>query len=381
MENVFITGAGSYLPGPPITNDGMEARLGVIDDTSTRLGRFVLRQNKIETRHYAIDETRSITHSNAEMAALAASAAVSASESSVGDIDFLASATTQGDLLVPGHGSAVHGEFARIAGAGPLEIASFQSVCASSIMAVRMASLVIAAGECQGALATGAEFSSRWFQPAFYTTALHQLENKDVRMAAEFLRWTLSDGAGAVLFEPRPNERRPSFKVDWVTLSSLADRFDVCMIAGAPYNNRHDLKNAWSHYPDGPLEAVQDGAVMLLQDMVLLKRIIRAWAGEYLKLVDDGRIVPSEVDWLLCHYSAHSLREELIEILKSTGGMIDEEKWFTNLPTKGNTGSAALFVMLSEFMEKGLAKPGDKILCVVPESGRAVIGFMMLTAV
>ena len=70
----------------------------------------------------------------------------------------------------------------------------------------------------------------------------------------------------------------------------------------------------------------------------------------------------------------------MIAVLKDTGGMIDEEKWFTNLPTKGNTGSAALFIMLDEFIAKGLAKPGDKILCIVPESGRAIVSFMMLTA-
>jgi 3-oxoacyl-[acyl-carrier-protein] synthase-3 len=61
--------------------------------------------------------------------------------------------------------------------------------------------------------------------------------------------------------------------------------------------------------------------------------------------------------------------------------MIPEEKWFTNLYTKGNTGSASIFVMLDEFIRLGLAKPGQRILCAVPESGRAMIGFFMLTAV
>lgn len=381
MQDVFLTGAGAFLPGEPVANDAMASRLGTIDGFSERVGRLILRQNRIETRHYAIDPEGRILHSGAEMAARAVSAAVAASECALGDLDFLATATTQGDLLVPGHASAVHGALAQASDAiEGIEIASFQSVCASAMMAARGAWLNVRAGEKKAAVAVGSEFSSRWFQPEFYRPAAHKLENNDTRMSAEFLRWTLSDGAGAVLFEPRPNDRHPSFRVEWITLCSLADRFDACMYAGATPEKRHDLTQSWSHYAGGPIEAARDGAVMLLQDMALLKRIIRAWVGEYLRLVDDGRFRPADIDWLLCHYSAHSLREEIISILKSTGAMIDEEKWFTNLPTKGNTGSAALFVMLDEFMEKQCARPGDKVLCIVPESGRAIVSFMMLTA-
>lgn len=381
MGDVFLNAAGSCLPGAPVGNDAMAGRLGVIDDQSVRLGRLILRQNKIATRHYAIDEAGRATTSNAEMAARAVAAALAASQCSAGAVDFLAAATTQGDLLVPGHASAVHGWLAAILPeVGGLEIASFQSVCASASMAARAAYLNIKSEEKNAAVAVGSEFSSRWFRPGFYEPARARLEDRDVRMAAEFLRWTLSDGAGAVLFEPRPASRGPSFKVDWITLHSLAHAFDVCMYAGATGAARHDLTQSWSLYADGPRAAVEDGAVMLLQDMTLLKKIIRGWVGEYLRLIDDGRIVPAHVDWLLCHYSAHSLREELIALLKAAGAMIDEEKWFSNLTTKGNTGSASLFVMIEDFMRLGLAKPGDRILCVNPESGRAVVSFMMLTA-
>lgn len=382
MNETFLTAAGTCLPGDPVSNEAMANRIGVIDDRSERLGRLILRQNRIEQRYYAYDETGAITQSNASMAALAAKAALEASHCSAADIDLLATATTQGDLLVPGHASSVHGELAaRCPDIGALEIASFQSVCASASMALRTAYLNIKADEKQAALVCGSEFSSRWFQPGFYTPATDRLADKEARMSAEFLRWTLSDGAGAVLLEPRPAKHSPSFKIDWISLHSLADRFDVCMYAGATGENRYDLeRGAWSHYQDGPLAAVKDGAVMLLQDMVLLKKIIRGWVGEYLRLIDDGRIIPDKVDWLLCHYSAHSLREELIRLLKAAGAMIDEEKWFSNLTTKGNTGAGALFIMIEEFMALGLAKPGDRILCVNPESGRAVVSFMMMTA-
>jgi len=118
-----------------------------------------------------------------------------------------------------------------------------------------------------------------------------------------------------------------------------------------------------------------------LQDFELLKRVIRAWVGVYLKKVDEGRIRPAEVDHLLCHYSARSLREEIVSLLEKTDGMVAEEKWFSNLAEVGNIGAASIWVMLEAFLRTGKLKRGEKVLCVVPESGRAFVGFMLLEAV
>ena len=52
----FITAVGKYLPGEPVTNDQMEARLGQIGSKPSGLRERVLRQNKIEQRYYAIDD-------------------------------------------------------------------------------------------------------------------------------------------------------------------------------------------------------------------------------------------------------------------------------------------------------------------------------------
>ena len=123
------------------------------------------------------------------------------------------------------------------------------------------------------------------------------------------------------------------------------------------------------------------GAVALLQDFTLLKAVIRAWIGVWLQKVDEGRIDPDAVDHLLCHYSARSLREEIVSLLENTGGMVEESKWFTTLPESGNVGAASIWIMLDALMRSGKVEPGQKILCIVPESGRAMVGFMMLEAV
>ena len=288
---------------------------------------------------------------------------------------FLATATTQGDLLVPGHAAAVHGELA----CGPLEIASFQSVCGSSLMAAKAAWLSVRTGEHAVAAACAGEFSSRWFRPAFYEGTALVDEKGRVRSEADFLRFTLSDGAGAIVLEPQPRNDRPSLKIRFVDIVSLAHRYDSCMWAGATVETRNDLSTSWSHL--GPVQASAAGAIALMQDFALLKRVVRAWVGVYLQKVDDGRIKPAEIDHLLCHYSAQSLREEIVSLLKTSDAMIPEEKWFSNLAHVGNVGSASIWIMLEEFLRQGQLKPGETILCIVPESGRALVGFMLLEAV
>ncbi|HVZ99939.1 MAG TPA: beta-ketoacyl-ACP synthase III [Caulobacterales bacterium] len=375
LRDVFITGAGAFLPGEPVGNDRMEDHLGRIAGRDSLFGKKALRWNGVESRHYAVAPDGRVTHTNAQMCALAVKAALEDAKLERRELGFLAAATTQGDYIVPGHAAAVHAEL----GGGALEIASFQSVCGSSLMAAKAAWLAVRAGEHDAAAACAGEFSSRWFRPSFYEGTSLVDEKGRLRAEADFLRFTLSDGAGAILLEPQAKPGGLSLKVEFIDIVSLADRFDPCMWAGASIETRADAKTVWSHA--GPRAAHAEGAIALLQDFDLLKRVIRAWVGVYLQKVDGGRIAPPQVDHLLCHYSAKSLRAEIVSLLEDTAGMIPEEKWFSVLREKGNIGAASIWVMLEAFLRDGRLRRGEKVLCVVPESGRALVGFMMLEAV
>ena len=372
LRDVYITGTGAFLPGAPVDNDRMEDHLGRIGGRDSLFGKKALRWNGVERRHYAMAPDGSVSHANAEMCALAVRAALEGAGLDPAAIGFLGAATTQGDLFVPGHGSAVHAEL----GGGPMEIASFQSVCCSSLMAAKAAWLCVRAGEHEAAAACAGEFSSRWFRPSFYEgSALVDAKGR-LRPEADFLRFTLSDGAGAIVLEARP--RPGSLKIELIDIVSLADRYDPCMWAGARMETRADLKTSWGTL--GPVAAHAAGSIALLQDFELLKRVIRAWIGVYLQKVEEGRIKPAEIDHCLVHYSAKSLRAEIVSLLQDTAGMVDEKKWFSVLREKGNVGSASIWLMLDGLAKSGKVERGQKILCVVPESGRALVGFMVLEA-
>jgi len=373
LREGYITAAGAFLPGAPVDNDRMEDHLGRIAGKGSLFGKKALGWNGVESRHYAMAPDGTVAHTNAGMCALAVKQALERAGLGVGDLGMLAAATTQGDYIVPGHAAGVHAEL----GAGPIEIASFQSVCGSSLMAAKAAWLSVRAGEHDVACACAGEFSSRWFRPSFYEgTALVDAKGR-LRPEADYLRFTLSDGAGAIVIEPKPQPG--ALRIRFIDIVSLADRFDPCMWAGAALETRADMTTAWSHA--GPLAAHAAGAIALLQDFELLKRVIRAWVGVYLQKVDEGRIVPAELDWALVHYSAKSLRAEIVSLLEDTAGMIPQEKWFSVLREMGNVGSASVWLMLDALLRSGQVRSGQKILCVVPESGRALVGFMMLEAV
>jgi len=375
-ESVYITSLGKFLPGPPISNDEMEDHLGMIGAKPSRLRARILKQNGILSRHYAIDREGRVNYWNSDLAARAALDAIRRSELTPAEIEMLVAATSQSDLLAPGFASLAHGQL-RLP---PCEIASLSGVCASGVMALKYAAQSIRCGERRNALVCASEFTSRFFRRGLFEETREFKEEGRVPFDAEFLRWMLSDGAGAATLESRPNARGLSLRIDWIDLVSYADRLDVCMYAGANKDGERRLGRSWHDYPSFTA-AAEDGAILLKQDIHILDNIVKLGVARYFELIEQGRFRPDEIDRLVCHYSSHIFRGKIIELLERGGGMIPEERWFTNLYTKGNTGAASLFIMLEELFNEGHLKPGQKILCMVPESGRFVVSFMLLTVV
>ena len=98
-------------------------------------------------------------------------------------------------------------------------------------------------------------------------------------------------------------------------------------------------------------------------------------------MLEQDMFKPDEIDWFLPHYSSNYFRDEVYQKMKNAGCDIPQEKWFTNLQAKGNTGSASIYVMIEELFNSTKLSRGDKLLCYIPESGRFSTAFMLLEAV
>jgi len=116
-------------------------------------------------------------------------------------------------------------------------------------------------------------------------------------------------------------------------------------------------------------------------DVVDLGRDEPALVDGFFRLVDEGRLVAPEIDHVVCHYSSQFFRTRILELLAAAGAPLPENKWFSNLTTRGNVGAASVFVLLEELVNGGHVRPGQQIFVMIPESGRFVVSYMKLTAV
>ena len=372
MYGAFINSIGKFLPGNAISNHEMEEYLGLVNDRPSKVKSRMLKSNGIQQRYYALDKNQKTTHLNSQMAAYAVQDALEKLDFPANEIDLLCAATTWADLLVPGFASMVHGELPEFS---PIELNTSMGVCCAGIGSLKYAASQIKLGEKRNAIAVASELPSRLFKHTNFEAETNIKAGKSLGFDSEFLRWMLSDGAGAFLIQNHPNSTGISLKVEWIEMVSHANAYPVCMYAGT---NNETAQKSWTDY-SSYTEATQAGAINLRQNIRLLDNVVKLGVEGWLKLIELGRVKPDEIDWLLCHYSSHFFKGQIVELLNKAGCMIPEEKWFTNLYTRGNTGCASIYLMLEELFHSGNLKPGQKIFCFIPESGRFTTAYMLLT--
>ena len=366
FSQVYITHTAAFMPGDPVSNDDMDRFIGSINRMSGRIKERILVENGIRFRHYALDAQGQSQHSVASMGARALEALVAES----GTPEFLAAATTGGDCAAPGLANLIQGELHL----PPMETLSVSGICAASIGALNAAALAVETRSVRRAVALASEFPSRLFKASRF-----QHREADVDFDAHFLRWMLSDGAGGVALADRPARSGISLKLKWIHQKSFSGDMPTCMQVGQSHGN---TLPGYLDYPS-LAEAEKAGAFDLRQSIRLLPSLFDMGLHEYARLVKDGALDPAQVSWFLCHYSSERFKPMMARLMEEAGIAIPEDKWFSNLSTKGNTGAASIFIMLDEFFrtKADTLTVGDQIFGFVPESGRFSVAYFMLEVV
>jgi 3-oxoacyl-[acyl-carrier-protein] synthase-3 len=379
-RTVYITRTSVLLPNAPVGNDEVEAVLGQVGERPSRARRLVQRSNGIRRRHYVIDPaTGEPTHTNASLTAEAVKG-LAGDGFALADIDCLACGTSNPDQLLPNHAVMVHGEL----GAPVCEVVATAGVCVSGMTALKYAWMAVCAGDARNAIATGSEVASLGLRAHNYdgerqqdTAALEA--HPGLAFEKDFLRWMLSDGAGAVLLEPAPRKGL-NLRVEWIDVFSYAHAMPACMYMGAEKQGDGSLRG-WMRYAPG--ERDKTSVFALKQDVRLLNESVVEYTvvKPLRRLIERRELAPAGVTWLLPHISSEYFRKPVAEGFGRAGLPVPPERWFTNLDRVGNTGSASIYLMLDELARSGRLKEGDRLLCFVPESGRFSSSFMYLTAV
>lgn len=375
MKDVYVNKISKYLPNRPISNDEMEEKLGIINGKVSKARRIVLRNNQIKTRYYAIDDKGNITHNNAQLTKEAV-LALCDGDFKPEDIELLSCGTSSPDQLLPSHAAMVHGFLKN----GNIEINSPSGACCSGMNALKYGYLSVKSGQTNNAVCTGSERTSTWLKSETYEEELKFLEtleeNPILAFNKDFLRWMLSDGAGAFLLQNEPKGAFP-LKIEWMEGYSYAYEIEPCMYAGGDKLEDGFLK-PWSEYPSH--EWSKKSLFALKQDVKLLSENILTKGVDSLKMaMAKHNLTPKDISYYLPHISSYYFKESLYNEMVGQGVEIPWEKWFINLERVGNIGAGSIYIMLEELVASRKLKKGDTILLSVPESARFSYAYALLT--
>ncbi|RZJ54878.1 MAG: StlD/DarB family beta-ketosynthase [Flavobacterium sp.] len=375
MFEVYITKAAKYLPNEVVSNEEMESFLGLINDTASKARRIILRNNKITSRYYAVDKTGKSTHSNAELTQNAVEQLFDENFTAQ-DLEVLSCGTSTPDIFLPSHAAMVHGLLKNKS----VELNSSTGVCCAGMNSLKFGFLSVRSGNSKNAICTGSEKVSTWLLAQKYnheTTNLKNLEEQPIiAFKKDFLRWMLSDGAGAFLLENKP-KGDISLKIEWMEAFSYAYELETCMYAGGDKLENGEIKS-WSDY--APEEWLNESVFAIKQDVKLLDEFILSKGAESMHdAMSKNNITSDQIDYFIPHVSSNFFVEGLKKGLTEKGIGMADEKWFMNLSRVGNVGSASIYLAVEELMNSGKLKKGEKILLSVPESGRFSFAYAYLT--
>ncbi len=377
MSNVYITKSSTYLPNEPISNDDMETYLGLVNNTPSKARALILRNNQIKTRYYALDKNGQPTHTNAQITANAINGLFDENFKKE-DMELLSCGTTSADQIQPSHASMVHGELGINKS---VEINTSMGLCNSGMNALNYGFLSVKAGVKDNAVCVGSERFSSWMTADKFdheAENLKLLEEKPIiAFKRDFLRWMLSDGAGAFLLENKPRENQTSLRIEWIDFYSYAHEIEACMYSGCEKQEDGSLKS-WADYPSD--EWLKQSIFALKQDTKILDKYILVKGAESLRTsFDKHELDPESVDHVLAHISSGYFKDGLKQEFANVGLDFPWEKWFYNLSEVGNIGAGSIFIAVEQLMNSGKLKKGEKILLCVPESGRFAYSCALLT--
>lgn len=378
LKEVYITRTAHFLPNNPVSNEEIESYLGLINGKPSKSKNLVLRSNGIKRRFYALDKNGKTTHTNAQLASLAVRELFKNNPDELKSIELLTCGTSSPDQIMPSHGVMVHGWLPET---GAIEVITPSGNCCAGLHALKYAFLSVKTGLVTKAVSAGSERTSRLMSAATFADEAKNLaaleDNPYLAFEKDFLRWMLSDGAGAFLVTDKKNETGLSLRIEWMESSSYAHKLGVCMYQGGDKLPDGTLQSYMEYAPE---DITGKSILAMKQDVKLLDEYIIDLGYETLKaIIDKKGLKISELSWFLPHISSEFFRKKIEAKLNEKGIGIPHEKWFTNLSEVGNIGAGSVYVMVDELLKANRLKAGEKILLMVPESSRFSYVYALLT--
>lgn len=303
-----ITAVGAYVPDFVLSNEVLEKMVDTNDEwITTRTGikeRRILKEKGKGTSYLAIKAAQNL---------------ISRGNINPAEIDLVIMATTTPDLPVASTGVYVATQI----GAVNAFAYDLQAACSSFLFGMSNAAAYIESGKYKKILLIGADKMSSIIDYTDRATCI-----------------IFGDGAGAVLFEPN--------------IEGLGLQDELLKTDGI---GRDYLKiDAGGSLLPASKETVENRQHFVFQDgKTVFKYAVSGMADISEKIMERNNLVKEDIDWLI----AHQANKRIIDATANRIGL-DEDKVLVNIHKYGNTTSATLPLLLSDFESK--FKKGDNLI-------------------
>lgn len=303
-----ITAVGAYVPEYVLTNKILETMVDTNDEwITTRTG--------IKERRILKEENKGASY----LGIKAAEDLIKKSNLDPKEIDMVIFATATPDMPVAASAAYAASEI------GAVNAFSYdlQAACSSFLYGMSTAARYIESGRYKKVLLIGADKMSSIIDYTDRATCI-----------------IFGDGGGAVLFEP--NEEGLGLQDEYLRTDGVGREFLKIEAGGSILPPSEETVAKKQHFVQ------QDGKTVF-------KYAVSNMADASAKIMERNNLTSDDVNWLV----AHQANKRIIDATANRMG-VDDEKVLINIHRYGNTTSATLPLLLSDY-EKQLKK-GDNII-------------------
>lgn len=293
-----IIGTGSDLPGAPVSNDELAARLA--KDGVETSDEWIRGRTGITQRYLAsADQTAS------ELGANAARRAMEAAGIDANALDLIIVATSTPDMTFPSTACLLQAKI----GADNAAAFDVAAVCSGFVYALTTADAMIKAGQARTVLVVGTEVFSRLMDWTDRTSCV-----------------LFGDGAGAVVLQASSE-------------------------AGILANRVHS---------DGKLGHIlyaESASVLKMDGQAVFKQAVKVLGEVALEVLEAAHMSADQIDWLIPHQANIRILQSAAKRLN-----ISMDKVITTVDLHGNTSAASVPLALDVAVRDGRIKAGDVVL-------------------
>lgn len=308
MINAKITGVGGYVPEKVYDNAYMES----IVDTSDE---WIIRRTGVKERHISDDNEYT-----SDMAIKASQIALENSGLKAEELDLIILATVTPDYFTPACACLVQ----KALGAVNAAAFDYNAACSAFVTGLTIAKQFIAAGTYKNVLVVCADTLSKATDYADRATCV-----------------LFGDAAGAAVVS--------ATEENGIMETELGSDGDLAITALAYRNSDEENEKRVSKRKE----------TIWMAGQAVMKFAVKAMADASERVVEQAGLTWDDISLVIPHQANYRIVDSAI---KRMG--ISNDKVFLNLEKYGNTSASCIPVALSQALEQGRIKKGDKIVLV-----------------